>query len=31
VAEMMARNRAAVVLHVERKVTWDHNKLGGTY
>jgi PPOX class probable F420-dependent enzyme len=31
VAEMMARNRAAVVLDVERKVTWDHNKLGGTY
>ena len=31
VAEMMARNRAAVVLNVERKVTWDHNKLGGTY
>jgi PPOX class probable F420-dependent enzyme len=30
-AEMMARNRSAVVLHVERTVSWDHTKLGGTY
>jgi len=30
-AEMMARNRSAVVLNVERTVTWDHTKLGGTY
>ena len=31
VAEAMARNRSAVVLDVERTVTWDHTKLGGTY
>lgn len=30
-AEMMARNRSAVVLHVDRVVSWDHTKLGGTY
>lgn len=31
VAEMMARNRSAIILNVERTVTWDHTKLGGTY
>ena len=31
VAEMMARNRSAVVINVERTVSWDHTKLGGTY
>jgi PPOX class probable F420-dependent enzyme len=31
VAEAMARNRAAVILNVERTVSWDHTKLGGTY
>lgn len=31
VATMMARNRSAIVLHVERIVSWDHTKLGGTY
>ena len=31
VAEMMARNRAAIVLEVEKVVSWDHTKLGGTY
>jgi PPOX class probable F420-dependent enzyme len=31
VAAMMARNRSAVVIHVDRMVTWDHTKLGGTY
>jgi hypothetical protein len=31
VAEMMARNRSAIVLNVDRVVSWDHTKLGGTY
>lgn len=31
VAATMARNRSAIVLHVERIVSWDHTKLGGTY
>jgi PPOX class probable F420-dependent enzyme len=31
VAEMMARNRSAIVINVERTVTWDHTKLGGGY
>jgi PPOX class probable F420-dependent enzyme len=31
VAAMMARNRTAVVLNVDRIVSWDHTKLGGTY
>lgn len=31
VAAMMARNRSAIVLNVERTVSWDHTKLGGTY
>jgi PPOX class probable F420-dependent enzyme len=30
-AEMMARNRSAVVLNIDRIVSWDHTKLGGTY
>ena len=31
VAKMMARNRAAIVINVDRIVSWDHTKLGGTY
>jgi PPOX class probable F420-dependent enzyme len=31
VAAMMARNRSAIVLNVDRIVSWDHTKLGGTY
>ena len=31
VAEMMARNRSAIVINVDRVVTWDHTKLGGGY
>lgn len=31
VAEMMARNRSAIVINVDRIVTWDHTKLGGGY
>jgi PPOX class probable F420-dependent enzyme len=31
VAQMMARNRSAIVIDVERVVSWDHTKLGGTY
>jgi hypothetical protein len=31
VAEMMARNRSAIVINVERVVSWDHTKLGGGY
>lgn len=31
VAAAMAHNRSAVVLNVERTVSWDHTKLGGTY
>lgn len=30
-AEMLAKNRSAVILNVERTVSWDHTKLGGTY
>ena len=30
-AEMLARNRSAVVINVDRIVSWDHTKLGGTY
>jgi len=30
-AEMLARNRSAVVLNVDKTVSWDHTKLGGTY
>ena len=31
VAQMMARNRAAIVINAERIVSWDHTKLGGGY
>jgi PPOX class probable F420-dependent enzyme len=31
VAEMMAMNRSAIVINVDRIVSWDHTKLGGTY
>ena len=31
IAEAMAHKRAAVVLKVDRVVSWDHTKLGGTY
>ena len=31
VAAMMARNRSAIIVNVERTVSWDHTKLGGTY
>jgi PPOX class probable F420-dependent enzyme len=31
VAAMMARNRSAIVIDVDRVVSWDHTKLGGTY
>jgi PPOX class probable F420-dependent enzyme len=31
VAQMMSRNRAAIIINVERTVSWDHTKLGGTY
>ena len=31
VAAMMARNRAAIVINIDRIVSWDHTKLGGTY
>lgn len=30
-AEMLMQKRSAVVIHPERIVSWDHNKLGGTY
>ncbi|MCB1029576.1 MAG: PPOX class F420-dependent oxidoreductase [Microthrixaceae bacterium] len=31
VAEAMANKRVGVVVHPEKTVTWDHNKLGGAY
>ncbi len=31
VAEAMAHNRAAIIINVDRTVSWDHTKLGGTY
>jgi PPOX class probable F420-dependent enzyme len=31
IAAAMAKNRAAVILNVDRIVSWDHTKLGGTY
>jgi PPOX class probable F420-dependent enzyme len=31
VAQMMARNRSAIVINAERIVSWDHTKLGGGY
>ncbi|HEX4821666.1 MAG TPA: TIGR03618 family F420-dependent PPOX class oxidoreductase [Acidimicrobiales bacterium] len=30
-AQMLMQKRSAVVIHPERIVSWDHNKLGGTY
>lgn len=30
-AEMMAKGRSAVVINVDKTVSWDHTKLGGTY
>ena len=30
-AEMLARNRSAIVINVDKTVSWDHRKLGGTY
>ncbi|MEY2433126.1 MAG: hypothetical protein QOC92_2851 [Acidimicrobiaceae bacterium] len=30
-AEVLMNKRSAVVIHPERIVSWDHNKLGGTY
>ena len=29
--EAQARKRLGVVIEVERVVSWDHTKLGGTY
>jgi PPOX class probable F420-dependent enzyme len=29
--EGLARNRAAVLINVDKVVSWDHTKLGGTY
>ncbi|MEZ5383029.1 MAG: TIGR03618 family F420-dependent PPOX class oxidoreductase [Microthrixaceae bacterium] len=31
VAETMARKRAAVIVHADKTVTWDHHKLAGAY
>ena len=31
VAEAMSNKRAAVVVHADKVVTWDHHKLGGAY
>ena len=31
IAEAMARNRVAIEIVPEKIVSWDHNKLGGTY
>ena len=31
VAAGLAHKRSAVVIHAEKVVSWDHNKLGGTY
>jgi PPOX class probable F420-dependent enzyme len=30
-AAMLAKNRSAVILDVDKIVSWDHTKLGGTY
>jgi PPOX class probable F420-dependent enzyme len=30
-AEILMNKRSAVVIHPERIVSWDHNKLGGVY
>jgi PPOX class probable F420-dependent enzyme len=31
VAQMMARNRSAIIINADKTVSWDHTKLGGTY
>jgi PPOX class probable F420-dependent enzyme len=31
VAQMMARNRAAIIINTDKIVSWDHTKLGGAY
>ena len=31
VAAGLAHKRSAVVIHADKVVSWDHNKLGGTY
>ncbi|MBI2704650.1 MAG: pyridoxamine 5'-phosphate oxidase family protein [Actinobacteria bacterium] len=31
IAEAMARNRVAIEIVPDKVVSWDHNKLGGTY
>jgi PPOX class probable F420-dependent enzyme len=31
IAAGLARKRSAIVIDAERTVSWDHNKLGGTY
>jgi PPOX class probable F420-dependent enzyme len=31
VAEGLARKRSAVIINADKIVSWDHNKLGGTY
>ena len=31
VAQMLARKRSCIRVNVERVVSWDHRKLGGTY
>jgi PPOX class probable F420-dependent enzyme len=31
IAEAMSRNRVAIEIVPDKLVTWDHNKLGGTY
>ena len=31
IAAGLARKRSAIVINAERTVSWDHNKLGGTY
>lgn len=31
VAAGLANKRSAVLIHAEKVVSWDHNKLGGTY
>jgi PPOX class probable F420-dependent enzyme len=30
-AELLARNRSAIIIDVDKVVSWDHTKLGGTY
>jgi PPOX class probable F420-dependent enzyme len=30
-AELLARHRSAIIIDVDKVVSWDHTKLGGTY